>query len=172
MSFKYKLIAAASAALAAPVLAQGVNVDAGVKVDTPVAEAEAGAAAGAQAQAGTQVQAGAEASGSEEAGGEAPSEAASAAGHGQHQAQAQGAGTAAAVAPATAADLRVGTAVQDPQGGAVGTIESVDAEGAVVTTGSARAKMPVSSFGRNANGLVISMTKAELEAAVSARSGS
>jgi hypothetical protein len=165
MSLKYKLIAAASVALAAPALAQEVNVDAGVKADTPVAEAEAGLVAGAQAEAGAQVQAGVDAQGQAET--EAPP-----AGEAQGQAQAQGAGTAAAVTPATAADLRVGVAVQDSQGGAVGTIESVDAEGAVVSTGSARAKMPVSSFGRNANGLVISMTKAELEAAVSARSGS
>jgi hypothetical protein len=165
MSLKYELIAAASVALAAPVLAQEVNVDAAVKADTPVAEAEAGLVAGAQAEAGAQVQAGVEAQGQAET--EAPP-----AGEAQGQAQTQGAGTAAAVTPATAADLRVGASVQDSQGGAVGTIESVDAEGAVVSTGSARAKMPVSSFGRNANGLVISMTKAELEAAVSARSGS
>ena len=47
----------------------------------------------------------------------------------------------------------------------VGTIESVDATGAVVATGTARAKLPLTSFGRNNQGLVISLTRAQLEAA-------
>ena len=74
----------------------------------------------------------------------------------------------AAVAVATQADLRVGTAVSDTHGGSVGTIESADAEGAVVATGKARAKLPLASFGKNASGgLVVSMTKAQIEAAAS-----
>jgi preprotein translocase subunit YajC len=76
------------------------------------------------------------------------------------------------VTAATAADVRAGVAVVDTQGGAVGTIESVDAEGAVVATGNVRAKLPISSFGRNAQGLVISLTRAELEAAASAQTPS
>ena len=72
----------------------------------------------------------------------------------------------AAVAAATQADLRSGAAVSDTHGGAVGTIESADAEGAVVATGKARAKLPLASFGKNASGgLVVSMTKAQIEAA-------
>ncbi|MGZ8313299.1 MAG: hypothetical protein ACXWU1_09315 [Allosphingosinicella sp.] len=70
-----------------------------------------------------------------------------------------------AVAVATAADLRTGTTVLDPQGGAVGTIESADATGAVVATGAVRARLPLASFGKNAQGLVISLTRAQLEAA-------
>ena len=66
---------------------------------------------------------------------------------------------------ATKADIKVGVAVSDATGNAVGKIESVDSEGAVVSTGSAHAKIPLSSFGRNDKGLVIAMTKAELEAA-------
>ena len=50
----------------------------------------------------------------------------------------------------------------------VGTVESADASGAVVTTGTARARLPLTSFGRNNQGLVIAMTKAQLEAAVAA----
>jgi preprotein translocase subunit YajC len=76
------------------------------------------------------------------------------------------------VTAATAADLRAGAAVVDTQGGAVGTIESVDAEGAVVSTGTVRAKLPLSSFGRNDRGLVISLTRAQLEAAASAQTPS
>jgi hypothetical protein len=67
--------------------------------------------------------------------------------------------------PATAADLRTGATVHDTQGGTVGTIESADASGAVVNTGTARARLPVSSFARDSSGLVIAMTKAQLEAA-------
>jgi hypothetical protein len=76
------------------------------------------------------------------------------------QAQASGQVTAA-----TAADVKAGVAVFDQKGGEVGKIESVSAKGAVVSTGKARAEVPVSSLGKNDKGLVISMTKAELEAA-------
>ena len=55
--------------------------------------------------------------------------------------------------------------MRDQQGGLVGTIESADASGGVVSTGAVRAKLPLASFGRNNQGLVISMTKAQLEAA-------
>jgi hypothetical protein len=55
--------------------------------------------------------------------------------------------------------------VFDQKGGVVGKIESVSAKGAVVSTGKARAEIPVASFGKNDKGLVISMTKAEIEAA-------
>jgi hypothetical protein len=80
------------------------------------------------------------------------------AGHAQH----------AAVAAATQADLKAGAAVSDTHGGQVGTIESADAGGAVVATGNARAKLPLNSFGKNASGgLVVSMTKAQIEAAAS-----
>jgi len=66
---------------------------------------------------------------------------------------------------ATAADIRTGIQVVDQAGGAVGTIESVDGTGAVVATGTVRAKLPLTSFGRNNQGLVISLTRAQLEAA-------
>jgi hypothetical protein len=81
------------------------------------------------------------------------------------------AGAPAAAGPvqvATAADIRAGVQVHDQQGGAVGTIESADAATAVVNTGTARARLALNSFGRNSAGLVISMTKAQLEAAVAA----
>jgi hypothetical protein len=76
------------------------------------------------------------------------------------QAQASGQVTAA-----TAADVKAGVAVFDQKGGEVGKVESVSSKGAVVSTGKARAEVPVSSLGKSDKGLVIGMTKAELEAA-------
>jgi len=81
--------------------------------------------------------------------------------------------TEAEAGPVTAAeptDFRTGIEVRDTQGGLVGTVESVDGEGAVVSTGSLRAKLPFQSFGKNNLGLVISLSRAELEAAASAQS--
>lgn len=103
---------------------------------------------------------------------EAPAEQPAAAAPEQAQAAAPEPAEAAAVTAATAADVRSGAEVRDTSGGLVGTIESVDAEGAVVATGSVRAKLPFSSFGKNGEGLVISVTRAELEAAAAAQSHS
>jgi hypothetical protein len=69
---------------------------------------------------------------------------------------------------ATAADVKAGAAVSDQDGGTVGKIDSVSGTQAVVDTGTVRAKVPISSFAKNDKGLVISMTKAELEAAAKA----
>ena len=66
--------------------------------------------------------------------------------------------------PAKAADVKKGAAVSDQKGGTVGKVDSVDAEGVVISTGSVRAKVPLSSFGVGEKGLVIGATKAELEA--------
>ena len=88
------------------------------------------------------------------------------------QAEAAAQGDAEAVRPVTISDVRAGNAVHDTEGGVVGTVESVDERGAVVSTGRARARLPFSSFGRNGRGLVISMTRAQLEAEVAARTPS
>lgn len=72
--------------------------------------------------------------------------------------------TGATVTAATAADVKAGVPVFDQKGGVVGKVESVSAKGAVVSTGKAKAMVPVSSFGKNGKGLVISMTKTELDA--------
>lgn len=61
-------------------------------------------------------------------------------------------------------DFRAGAEVRDPDGGPVGTIEAVDDEGAVIATGEVRVRMPFASFGKDERGLVISLTRAELEA--------
>lgn len=70
-----------------------------------------------------------------------------------------------AATPATAADVQAGASVYDQQGGTVGKVDSVSGDEAVVDTGAVRAKLPISSFAKNDQGLVIGMTKAELEAA-------
>ena len=88
------------------------------------------------------------------------------------EAQAEAAAEGEAVRPVTISDVREGNAVHDPQGGVVGTVESVDETGAVVSTGQARARLPFSSFGRNGRGLVIAMTRAQFEAEVAARTPS
>jgi hypothetical protein len=70
-----------------------------------------------------------------------------------------------ATALATAADLKAGAAVYDEHGGNVGTVESADAKGAVIAIGKARIRIPAGSIGKNERGLVVTMTKEQLEAA-------
>jgi len=65
---------------------------------------------------------------------------------------------------ATPADVKAGVMVHDQTGAMVGTVESVDAKGAVVATGKSRVQIPVASFGKNDKGLVLGTTKAELDA--------
>ena len=69
------------------------------------------------------------------------------------------------VTAATAADLKAGVSVYDQKGDLVGKVDSVSGDNAVVSTGSARASIALSSFGKSDQGLVISMTKGELNAA-------
>ena len=88
------------------------------------------------------------------------------------EAQAQAADDAGEATLVTITDFREGSSVRDTQGGLVGTIDSVDENGAVVSTGRVKARLPFSSFGKNARGLVISLTRAQLEAEVQARTPS
>ena len=66
---------------------------------------------------------------------------------------------------ATAADVKAGMSVYDAKGGLVGKIISSDAKGIVVDTGNLKATLPLSGFAKSDKGLVIGMTKEELEAA-------
>ena len=100
-----------------------------------------------------------------------------AAGHSQDTAEPQPAepsDSAAAAEPgpvvdAEVTDFRTGIEVRDTEGGLVGVVESIDGEGAIVFTGNRRARLPFRSFGKNNLGLVISLSRAELEAAASAQ---
>ena len=65
---------------------------------------------------------------------------------------------------ATAADIKAGLSVYDEKGGLVGKVESVSPKGAIVNTGDAKAEIALSSFGKNDLGLVVSVTKAEIDA--------
>ena len=72
------------------------------------------------------------------------------------------------VTAATAADLKAGVEVYDQSGALVGKVDSVGANGAIVNTGKARAEIPVASFGKNDKGLVVAITKAEIDAKATA----
>ncbi|WP_341207814.1 hypothetical protein [uncultured Sphingomonas sp.] len=76
------------------------------------------------------------------------------------QAPAAGQTTAAAGAAVT-----TGATVYDTSGGVVGTVESTDGTNAVVNTGTVKAAIPLTSLGKGAQGPVLAMTKAQLEAA-------
>jgi hypothetical protein len=139
--------------------------DTQTRPDTPAATeaasdpVDANAEPGTQGEVTTQTQAAAQAPAATPP---APQQPAAAA---QAQAQAQTPVAAGPTTTATDADVHAGVQVRDQTGGMVGTVESVDATGAVVATGTVRAKLPLTSFGRNNQGLVISLTRAQLEAA-------
>jgi hypothetical protein len=65
--------------------------------------------------------------------------------------------------PAKKTEVIPGAAVADTKGVAVGKIETVEADGAIVLTAAGRAKIPLDAFGFNKAGLLVGMTKAEFE---------
>ena len=79
-------------------------------------------------------------------------------------------GTATAAAAAKP-NITTGATVTDAKGGAVGTVESVSGDNAIVSTGTAKATLPFTAFAQGPNGLMIGMSKADLEAAVAKAGG-
>lgn len=73
--------------------------------------------------------------------------------------------TAAAAAPAGGSGVTQGATVYDPQGGTVGTVESVQGEFAVVATSKNKVRLPKTSFAQGEKGPVIAMTAAQLDQA-------
>ena len=73
----------------------------------------------------------------------------------------------AQAAPEATSQVQVtkGATVYDTEGNVVGKILSVDSKTALLTTGPARVKIPLSGFGQGAKGLTISKTKDQIEAA-------
>ena len=71
----------------------------------------------------------------------------------------------AAPSPVTLTDLAEGAIVRGSDGNPIGTIEFSDAEGATVTTGSAKLYLRLSNFRKDEQGLVIGATRALFEAA-------
>ena len=65
-------------------------------------------------------------------------------------------------------DVTVGSKVADIKGVPVGTIESVDADGAVVATETGKVKLGLDTIGKNQDGLLLAVTKAQFDAAVQA----
>jgi hypothetical protein len=62
--------------------------------------------------------------------------------------------------PATAADVRIGSALRDKQGLAIGTVVAVEPDGAVVQTGQSKIKVPLVAFGKDDRGLLLGITAA------------
>jgi hypothetical protein len=60
--------------------------------------------------------------------------------------------------------ITAGATVFDGSGGQVGTVEKISDGNAVLDTGSHKVLLPLSSFGRNERGPILSVTKAELDA--------
>jgi len=81
---------------------------------------------------------------------------------------AQATQTPAPAATAAPAAVTAGATVVDTTGAPVGTIESVSGANAVLSTGTAKASIPVASFAKGPNGLVVGITKSDLEAKVAA----
>lgn len=81
--------------------------------------------------------------------------------------------TAPATTPAAGAQasatVAAGATVYDTSGGVVGTIASTDGTNAVIDTGTNKAAVPLTSLGKGAQGPVLAMTKAQLDAAAGAQ---
>lgn len=71
----------------------------------------------------------------------------------------------AATTKVTKADVKAGAPIFDTSGNTVGKIDSVSAKGAVLDTGKVKVTVPISSLAKSDKGLVIAMTKSQIEAA-------
>ena len=72
-------------------------------------------------------------------------------------------GKVAGARRATAADIVVGASLRDVDGKSIGTIFSVDSEGAVVASGESRIKVPLIAFGKDDSGLLLAVTEARFK---------
>ena len=75
-------------------------------------------------------------------------------------------GKSDASGPAAASDILPGVEVRDKRGKLVGSVESVDADGAVVASAAGKVKVPLEAFGKHSKGLMIGITKTEFETLV------
>lgn len=69
------------------------------------------------------------------------------------------------------AQLKAGASVYGSDGAAIGTVDSADAQFVTLNLGDQKAKLPLESFSKGAQGPVIAMTAAELKAAVGGANG-
>ncbi|GAA4760746.1 hypothetical protein GCM10023219_00570 [Stakelama sediminis] len=65
--------------------------------------------------------------------------------------------------PARLKDLVEGAKIFDKKGVEIGTIQSVDGNSAVVASGDSVVAVPADAFGKNRNGLMLAMTKAQFD---------
>ena len=68
--------------------------------------------------------------------------------------------------PATLDEITVGSVVNDTKGQAVGTITSIEPNGAILTTSTTKVKLPLDAIGTDGKHLLIGMTKAEFDTQV------
>ena len=68
-------------------------------------------------------------------------------------------------APETSpSQVKVGDAVYDSTGASVGTIQAIEGDAAILSTGTGTVRIPASAISQGAKGATIPVTKAELEA--------
>lgn len=65
-------------------------------------------------------------------------------------------------------DVTPGSALRDINGLPVGTVQAVEGQEAIVQTAAGRVRIPLIGFGKDRAGLMLGMTAAELQAAVTA----
>ncbi|MBX3565698.1 MAG: hypothetical protein KF730_14105 [Sphingomonas sp.] len=70
--------------------------------------------------------------------------------------------------PATPDDVTVGSDIRDNKGVVLGRVDAVSMSAAVVVAEGGKVEVPLESFGKNSKGLLLSLTKAEFDAAVAA----
>lgn len=68
--------------------------------------------------------------------------------------------------PAKPADIVAQAVVNDKNGQPIGTIASVDADGAVVATAAGKVMVPLNAFGKNKKGLLLDTSKRDFDALV------
>ena len=68
--------------------------------------------------------------------------------------------------PATPEDFTVGAEVRDSRGAVIGKVAEVGMGSAVIEATGGKVSVPFESFGRNRNGLLISLTKEQFDALV------
>lgn len=74
--------------------------------------------------------------------------------------------TTAPTAAAPSTGIAAGQIIYDPQGGEVGTVESISGENIVVNTGTNRATLASNAFSTGPKGPVLNTTRAQLDSAV------
>jgi len=78
--------------------------------------------------------------------------------------------TAPSAAGSSAVAVTAGAQVFDQSGGTVGKIDSVEGQFAVLATDKSKVRLPVTSFAKGDKGLIIGMTKDQVDAAASGAS--